>query len=125
VTGPELVRRYFDALNGRDLPALLDLMHPDVEFVGGRGPRKGIEDVKKWVGEPYDHLDVEREIDRMQVAGPYVVVVGRVRHRWRESGNVGDEVEKAWLFEVHDDRITRWQTFDDEAAALAAAGLDA
>jgi ketosteroid isomerase-like protein len=123
VTGPEIVRRYFDALESRDLPTLLSLLDPDVEFTTPRGPRRGHADVERWVGKPYDHLDVERTVDRIQVAGPYVVVVGHVRFRWRESGELGDEREKAWLFEIHDGRIVRWQTFEDEASALAAAGL--
>ena len=123
MTGPEVVRRYVDALNRRDLPAMLELLDPDVEFATGRGPRRGHGDVERWLGEPYDSLDVERDIERIQVAGPLVVTTGQVRHRWRDSGEVGDEIEKAWLWEVHDGLITRWQMFDDEAAALTAAGL--
>ena len=79
--------------------------------------------MERWLGEPYDSLDVERDIERIRVAGPLVVTTGHVRHRWRDSGEVGDEIEKAWLWEVHDGLITRWQMFDDEAAALTAAGL--
>jgi ketosteroid isomerase-like protein len=116
VTGPEVVRRYLDALNRRDLPAMLQLLHPEVEFVTGRGLRHGHDEVRKWLGEPYAELEVERAVDRVQVAGP-------IRYRWRDSGEVADETGFAWLFEVHEDRITRWQKFDEEAAALAAAGL--
>jgi ketosteroid isomerase-like protein len=123
VTGPEVVRRYLDALNRRDLPAMLQLLDPEVEFVTGRGLRHGHDEVRKWLGEPYAELEVERAVDRVQAAGPVVVAVGRIRHRWRDSGEVADETGFAWLFEVHEDRITRWQKFGDEAAALAAAGL--
>jgi ketosteroid isomerase-like protein len=123
VTAAEVVRRYVDALNRRDLPAMLELLDPDVELLTRRGPRRGHDGVRKWLGEPYAELDVERIIDRIQVAGHLVVASGRIRHLWRESGELGDEAGFAVLAQVENGRIVRVQTFDDEAAALAAAGL--
>jgi ketosteroid isomerase-like protein len=123
VTAAEVVRRYVDALNRRDLPAMLELLDPDVELITRRGPKRGYDDVRKWLGEPYAELDVERIIDRIQVAGHVVVASGRIRHLWRESGELGDEAEIAVLAEVENGRIVRVQIFDNEAAALAAAGL--
>jgi ketosteroid isomerase-like protein len=123
VSPAEVVRRYVDALNRRDLPAMLELLDPHVELITRRGPIRGHDDVRRWLGEPYAELDVERTVDRIQVAGNTVVATGRIRHLWRESGQTADEVEIAVLAEVEDGRIVRVQTFDDEAAALAAAGL--
>jgi ketosteroid isomerase-like protein len=123
VTGSEIVRRFVDALNRRDLAAMLELVHPDVQFQTRRGPKRGHEAVRKWLGEPYVELDAERIVDRLQVAGHVVVVAGRIRHCWRESGELADEAPTAWVFEVEDDLIVRWQVFDDEGTALAAAGL--
>jgi ketosteroid isomerase-like protein len=123
VTAAEVVRRYVDALNRRDLPAMLELLDPDVELITRRGPKRGYDDVRKWLGEPYAELDVERIIDRIQVAGHVVVASGRIRHLWRESGELGDEAEIAVLAEVENGGIVRVQIFDNEAAALAAAGL--
>jgi ketosteroid isomerase-like protein len=123
VTAAEVVRRYVDALNRRDLPAMLELLDPDVELLTRRGPRRGHDGVRKWLGEPYAELDVDRIIDRVQVAGHVVVASGRIRHLWRESGELGDEAEFAVLAQIENGRIVRVQTFDDEAAALAAAGL--
>jgi len=121
VSPAEVVRRYVDALNRRDLPAMLELLDPDVELITRRGPKRGHDDVRAWLGEPYAELDVERIVDRVQVAGH--TVVGRIRHRWRETGEIGDETAIAVLAQVENDRIVRVQTFDDEAAALTAAGL--
>jgi ketosteroid isomerase-like protein len=123
VTAPELVRRYVDALNRRDLPAMLELLDPDVELITRRGARHGHDAVRKWLGDPYAELDVERDIDRVHVAGPVVVASGRVRHVWRESGKVADDSEHAWLARIEGDRIVSIQGFDDEASAFAAAGL--
>jgi ketosteroid isomerase-like protein len=125
VTGAEVVRRYIDALNRRDLPAMLELLDPDVELQTRKGPRRGHDGVRAWLGEPYKELDVERVVDRVQVAGHFVVASGTIRHRWRESGKVADESGIAVLAQIEDDKIVRLQTFDDEAAALAAAGLPA
>jgi ketosteroid isomerase-like protein len=123
VTGAEVVRRYLDALNRRDLTAMLELVDPDVEIHGPRGVRRGREGLQTWLGEPYVELDVEREVDRMHVEGPVVVAVGRIRHCWRESGEVGDETESAWLVELAGGRIKRYEAFTTETDALAAAGM--
>ena len=123
MTAAEVVRRYVDALNRRDLPAMLELLDPDVELLTPHGPRRGHDGVRKWLGEPYAELDVERIIDRVKVAGHVVVASGRIRHLWRESGELGDEAEIAVLAQVENGRIVRVQTFNDEAAARAAAGL--
>jgi ketosteroid isomerase-like protein len=125
VTGAEVVRRYIDALNRRDLPAMLDVLDPDVELLTRRGPQRGHDGVRAWLGEPYKELDVERVVDRVKVAGHVVVASGRIRHRWRESGEVADEADVANLAEVEHDKIVRLQTFADETSALAAAGLPA
>jgi len=102
---------------------MLELLDPDVELITRRGPKRGHDDVRAWLGEPYAELDVERIVDRVQVAGHTVVAAGRIRHRWRETGEIGDESDIAVLAQVDHGRIVRVQTFDDEAAALAAAGL--
>jgi ketosteroid isomerase-like protein len=125
VTPAEVVRRYIDALNRRDLPAMLELLDPNVVLITRRGPKHGHEDVRDWLGEPYAELDVERVVDRIQVAGHIVVAAGRIRHRWRETGEVGDESDIAVLAQVENGLIVRVQTFDDEESALAAAGLPA
>jgi ketosteroid isomerase-like protein len=125
VTAAQVLRRYVDALNRRDLPAMLELLDPDVELITRRGTRRGHDAVRIWLGEPYAELDVERIIDRVHVAGSTVVASGRVRHLWRESGEIGDETTHAWLAYVENDRIVRVQAFDDEASAFAAAGLPA
>jgi len=123
VTSSEIVRRFLDALNRRDLPAMLELAAPDVEIRSPRGPRHGHEGLERWLGEPYCHLDVQRIVEREHVAGPVVVASGRLRHCWREGGEVADDIDGAWLAEVAGGRITLFQSFPDEASALAAAGL--
>jgi ketosteroid isomerase-like protein len=123
VTSTEIFRGFLDALNRRDLPGMLELVAPDVEIRSPRGIRHGHDGLRAWLGEPYCELDVEREVERIHVAGPLVVAVGRLRHCWRESGEVGEDIEGAWLAEVTGGKIARFQSFPDEASALAAAGL--
>jgi ketosteroid isomerase-like protein len=56
MSAPEaLIRRWSDAINARDVDALLELAHPDIELhtlqLGVSGHYRGREGVAEWMGE--------------------------------------------------------------------------
>jgi uncharacterized protein len=126
----EIVRRLFPAFNRRDLTALLETLHPDVEWVPimavleGRVYR-GHEGVREWIDgldEYWEFFEVNAEQFR-DLGGDRVLALGRWRARGRVSG-VGLENEPGtWLLHLEAGKVVRLQTFTDRAEGLEAAGL--
>jgi len=124
----ETVRAMYDAFNGRDPDAALSHFHPDVVIdathrVDGRighGREELIAIVSEWLGA-WDEW--HEEIEEMRAMGERVLVLSTQRGLGKGSG-IAWENRFAMLFEVADDRITRWTVYDDVGEALSAAGLD-
>src|SRR6266566_5021177 len=101
----EAVERIFRAFNRRDIPAFLDLLDPDVEWVPilavleGRVYR-GHADVKRWVEDlapDWEFFEVYNE--ELRDLGDRVLIFGHWRARGRASG-VESEPPGIWLYEI-------------------------
>ena len=126
----EVVARWYEAYNDRDLEELLALMHPDVDatsagmsgvegssHVGHGGIRRYFTDLWETWEDP--RVEVEHMLDR----GDQVVMLGRTSGRGRLSGM--DVVERvATVVTVEDGVIRHYRTYREWAAALEAAGVD-
>jgi uncharacterized protein len=85
----ETVRRAYDAFNRKDIPAVLALYDPQIEWIetgGGRspagtfrGPQSVANDVFATVPKNFD--DFRAQPEQFIDAGEHVVVVGRFRGR--------------------------------------------
>ena len=80
----EFVHRYFDAFDRRDEPALLDLIHPDVEFTSliqeVEGGFRGHEGVRRYLSELFGAFaDWKVWAEEVQELGDRAVVKVRVR----------------------------------------------
>ena len=124
----EIVRRVFDAFNGRDIAAFLELLDPDVEWVPilavleGRVYR-GHKEVQRWV----EDLDPDWEFfevyyEELRDLGDQVLVLGHWRARGRASG-VELENPGTYLYEIKRGKVVSMRTFTDRAEALEAVGL--
>jgi ketosteroid isomerase-like protein len=127
-----VVRRAFDALSHRDVPALLELAAPDVEFFApataaltrqGRSYRghDGIMRYMRDVGRVWDELELI-PTSFFESGDDQVIVRGRLRARGR-SGVLLDE-RANWLVEVHDGKVFSWRplgTAESDTAELQAA----
>jgi ketosteroid isomerase-like protein len=125
----ELVRRWNDAFNRRDMDVLLELTSPEFEFVpylgalietityrGHDGLRKYFEDADAaWQAIEARLVEV-RELDGT------VIALGELRARGRASG-LEVRVSLAWVGEFDGGQITRLRSYETEAKALEAAGL--
>ena len=107
----EAFKRGADAYNRREVEALLEELHPQVE-----GARQGIRELEEAFSElraePLEFRDV----------GERVVAIGHLHGRGKESG-VETESPIAWLVDFEDGKVVRIREYADPAEALEAAGL--
>jgi uncharacterized protein (TIGR02246 family) len=121
----QVVRRVFDAINDRDLQAMLDAYHPDADMstltstlVHGKAyqGQSGIRDYFSSLADVWEELRLEPE--EIRDLGDRVLVIGRWSSRGRGSGA---EVESpaAWVFAVRDGRVVFSRAYRDAEEALA------
>ncbi len=125
----DIVRRAFDAFSRRDLPALLELTAPDVEFmpatarVAGRGePYVGHDGLRTYledVARVWEEL--RSEPDEFLEVGDIVVCTGRV-YAWG-VGRVID-APAGWVWRLRDGKLVHGRVYETRREALAAAGLE-
>jgi ketosteroid isomerase-like protein len=125
----ELTYRAYDALNRRDLDALLALSDPDVEFADliveleGGGSFRGHEGIRSWWEGYFTAFpDLSAEIDEVRDLGDLTLVRGRIRGRGMESDA---SFEQAYwqMIEWRNQKTVWWRGLRSEAEALEAVGL--
>jgi ketosteroid isomerase-like protein len=111
-----------------DIEAVLDLNHPDAEWVNPdyaveTGTRRGREEVRLALEQVADFFG-EVELEEM-VRAPHgrVLIIATVRSLGAAS-SVGMEARTAALFTLRDGLIVRYEWFRTPEEGRAAAGLD-
>jgi ketosteroid isomerase-like protein len=123
----ELGYRAIDALNRRDLEALLELMDENVEavsrIVAMEGGLHGHDGVRRWWKSWFDAFpDYRMEVVEMRDSGDVVVAALRaVGHGAGSDLPVDDNIFQATRW--RDRRCVWWQVFRTKAEALEAVGL--
>ena len=127
----EIVRRVSDAYNRRDVGAMLDELHPEIEwhpwlqlqlgggatvYRGHQGVRKGIRELEEAFSE------IQAEQTEIRDLGERVVAIGHLRGRGNESGAI-TESAIAWIVEFKSGKVIRVREYLDPKKALEAAGL--
>jgi ketosteroid isomerase-like protein len=114
-----------DAVNRRDAEALVDLMHPEVEFLpilaALEGPAPaGHAGVRRWLRSlELDWKVWETRLDRTFDLGTSALGLGGWHAVGRTSGIELDGQRGAWLARMRDGRVVWWRTFTDQREALA------
>ena len=127
----EMVRRVADAYNRRDVGAMLDELHPEIEWYpwlqvqlggeatvyrGHQGVREGIRDGEDAFSE------VRADLSEVRDLGQRVVAIGHLRGRGKESGAM-TESALAWIVEFKSGKVIRVREYLDPTEALEVAGL--
>jgi ketosteroid isomerase-like protein len=125
----EIVRRGFDAFNGRDLDAFLALFDPDVEFTAyamqleGGDPYRGHEGIRAW----WENIlavypDFRAEIDDVRDVGDLTITRLRIHGRGVESDAPMDQ--EVWqVVRIREGQGIFLRFFSSEAEALEAVGM--
>ena len=124
----EVVRRFLDAFNRRDVAAALALWSPDaeVDWSRSKGPLKGVfrghQGVESFWKEFWSAFEtVEIEIHELMPVGRCVVVPNTAHMRGREGIEV--VANSTFVFTVENGLQTRVEMFQERAEALDAVGL--
>ena len=124
----EAIRRAYEGWNRRDLSAIDDLFHPEIEWSlpeGGPhgGSVRGHEQVRAFMESYFDAFDSVRMVPETFIeAADRVVVFLRMPARGRGSG-VQVEVRPAHVWTMRDGKAIHVEVFPERDRALAAAGL--
>ena len=125
----DLVCRAYDAINRRDLDAMIALADPDVECtplllkLEGGVPYRGHEGVRSWWRDLFGVFpDYRIEVDEVRDLGNVTVVHARGRGHGMESDAFTEQT--FWqVTEWDHGKAIWWGNFLNEAEALEAAGL--
>jgi ketosteroid isomerase-like protein len=127
----EIVRRVSDAYNRRDVGAMLDELHPEIEwhpwlqlqFGGGATVYRGHQGVRKGIRELEEAFsEIQAEQTEIRDLGERVVAIGHLRGRGSESGAI-TESAIAWIVEFKSGKVIRVREYLDPKKALEAVGL--
>jgi limonene-1,2-epoxide hydrolase len=120
----DAVQSFIAAFNAGDLDAFAETLDREVEILGSRGMRKGVEEARAWATRAPGGVQQHILVDELREAGDFVVALTRRQWFWAGTGDLANEDEMAHVFTLHNGKVTRWQPFDDRTEALRAARID-
>ena len=126
----ERAHRAFDAFNRRHLGAFLGLIDPEVDFttrvvqVEGDPHYHGHDGIREWWQDLLAIFpDFSIEAIEVRDLGENTLINAHIRGHGGDSDAPFEQ--KIWqATEWRNGKVVRWQTFDNEADALEAAGLE-
>jgi ketosteroid isomerase-like protein len=127
----EAFKRAAEAINRRDIEALLAEVDSEVEWypvmlasvAGGAAVYRGHEGVRAWIGDVDETFgETYSEFPEIRDLGDRVVAIGRLRVRGKESG-VEVESPIIYVADFRNGKAFHVRTYLDREEALAAAGL--
>jgi ketosteroid isomerase-like protein len=129
LTNVEIVQRAIDALNRGDIDAAMRLGDPEVEVDWSRsrglipGIHRGHEAARAFWSNLYGAFESVIVLPEEFIEhGQHVLVPNRTRFRGREGIEV--DTRSTVVVTLRNDRILRWQLFQEKEDALEAVGLE-
>ena len=125
----ELANQVMETLSRRDLPGLLAVADPEIEWhsffaeVGEGGVYRGHDGTRRYVRDLNEAWEIVRaDVDAGIGAGDVALLVGRIHYRGKGSG-IETESAAGWMLKFRDRKLLRFRAFRDPERALEAAGL--
>ena len=117
-----VVARYLDAVNRRDIDAMVALTDPRFEFRPPRRVLHGHAELRAAMAAP-SSLAASFTPQRWFASGEHVVCYAVTRFTWSETGEAAGEEPGFARAVVRDGRLRLLQVYDDGGTALRHAGL--
>jgi ketosteroid isomerase-like protein len=134
VPSPNVERTYraWEALNRQDFTAVMELMHPDIEWRPALGPGgaegrvyRGREEYERWLRtelmEVWDEFRAEN-LDVRELPGERILLLGDLVVKGKASG-LEMRTPFGQIAYLRDGLVIRLDAFPDHQSALAAAGV--
>jgi ketosteroid isomerase-like protein len=134
VASPNVERTYraWEALNRQDFTAVMELMHPDIEWRPALGPGgaegrvyRGREEYERWLRtelmEVWDEFRAEH-LDVRELPGERILLLGDLVVKGKASG-LEMRTPFGQIAYLRDGLAIRLDAFPDHRSALAAAGV--
>jgi ketosteroid isomerase-like protein len=125
----EVMRRALHAFNKRDGDTFGVLLAENAEIIPVRAALEGVTFRGGAAGAQYlaaaDETwdDLQWEVDEIRDGDDWVLALGRIRGKGRDSG-VAIDTRAGWVACFHAGLITRFETHSDYGKALKAVGLE-
>lgn len=121
VTAEERTAREFvSTFNRSELDAFVELLDPEVEIHGMKGLKKGREEARAWATKTPGGVQQTVLIKNCESADGKVLMKVMREWRWEEDNEIAYADVLYWLFEIRDEKVSRWQPFEDEGEAREA-----
>lgn len=119
----EVVLAAYDSFNRGEIEPILDLLHPDVEWIPPPSsleprPLRGRDAVREYLAPNFFESQTAEPLETIE-DGNRLLVVARVRARGRGSGVELDQTAYH-LLTIEDGRAVRFEVHVDRAEALSA-----
>lgn len=117
------VREFIRAFDQRDLDGFAAVLDPEVELHAARGLRKGIEAARLWATREPGGVQQEIELEQLYEEGTEggggraVALIVR-SWRWEDTGELASVEPMAWAFELREQRVLSWRSYEDREQAL-------
>jgi ketosteroid isomerase-like protein len=121
----DVVRRFIDAFNERDLEAFVETLDPDVEIHSMKGLRRGMDEARLWATREPGGVQQTVEVEELRESGDEVLALILRHWNWDEDSSPAGQDPMAWLFTVRDGKVVRWEPFEDRAEGLLRFGIEA
>jgi ketosteroid isomerase-like protein len=116
-----VVQKMYRALARKDLDAVRELFHPEIEWIQnagfpGGGRKVGVEAVVQGVFLRFgaEWVDWQANVDQWLDAGETIVALGRYHGTFKATGKTTDAAF-AHVYDVRDGKIVRFRQYADTA----------
>ena len=123
-----LAREVMNALSRRDVPRLIALADPEVEWrsffaIGEGGVYRGHDTTRRYLNDLDDAWEIVRaDVDDALGVGEVAVLVGRIHYRGKASG-VETESPAGWMLKFRDGKVVCFRAFREPEQALEGVGM--